>query len=50
MGCISMFRHCDWAARFPGEEVDEPGGGGQMESQVEGPEAEHPGSRGMGWS
>lgn len=20
-----MFRHCDWAARFPGEEVDEPG-------------------------
>lgn len=34
MGCISVYRHCDWAARLPGEEVDEPEG--KMESLVEG--------------
>lgn len=25
MGYISMYRHCNWATRLPGEEVDEPG-------------------------
>lgn len=34
MGCISVYRHCDRAARLPGEEVDKPEG--KMESLVEG--------------
>lgn len=26
MRCIPVYRHCDWATRLPGEEVDEPEG------------------------
>lgn len=40
-----MFRHCDWAARLPGEEIDKPRG--HMESQVEG-WRRAPGTQGAG--